>query len=51
MIKWIVIGFFVFGSAYAIAHNPSKSYWEGVGPRWDRLLNPINYEIREREND
>jgi len=28
----------------------SRTYWENIGPQWDRMLNPINYEMREREN-
>ena len=45
MIKWIVVAVFVFGTAYAVAHNPSKDYWEGVGPQWDRMLNPCSYQV------
>ena len=44
MIKWLVVGVFLFGSAIAIAHQPSKQYWESVGPNWDKMLNPVNYE-------
>jgi hypothetical protein len=44
MIKWLVVGVFLFGSAIAIAHQPSKQYWESVGPKWDKILNPVNYE-------
>ena len=22
----------------------SRAYWESIGPQWDRMLNPINYE-------
>ena len=43
MIKWVVIAVFVFGTAYAVAHNPSKTYWANVGPTWDRMLNPDTY--------
>jgi hypothetical protein len=44
MIKWIVVAFFILGSVYAIAHSPSKDYWENVGPQWDRMLNPCKFK-------
>ena len=24
--------------------NVSNRYWESVGPKWDRTLNPIHYQ-------
>ena len=32
----MVYGIFAFSDA-------SKTYWESVGPDWDRMLNPCNY--------
>lgn len=26
----------------------SKTYWQNVGPNWDRLLNPCSYEECEQ---
>ena len=23
--------------------NPGKSYWESIGPKWDKMFNPVNY--------
>ena len=48
MTKYIVIvtAIFVLGSAYAVAHKPSKTYWANVGPTWDRMLNPDTYNDR-----
>ena len=33
--------FLVFASL--IYHNPGREYWEAVGPRWDKMFNPVNY--------
>ena len=38
----IVAGLFLM--LYSIAVPASKSYWENVGPSWDRMLNPIHYQ-------
>jgi hypothetical protein len=27
-----------------VVYNPSKDYWENVGPQWDRMLNPCKFE-------
>ena len=27
--------------------SPSRTYWEGVGPSWDRMLNPNKYSVEE----
>jgi hypothetical protein len=43
MIKLFIIVFFVLGAGYVIAYDPSKEYWEAVGPKWDRMLNPCKY--------
>ena len=32
----LVYGAFVYSS-------PSKTYWENVGPSWNRMLNPDTY--------
>jgi len=29
---------------WLIMSADSKDYWESVGPRWDRMLNPCKYE-------
>jgi hypothetical protein len=34
----------LFCLLYAIAAPASKSYWENIGPTWDRMLNPAHYE-------
>lgn len=28
---------------YFIAEPKSKTYWENVGPAWDKMLNPKKY--------
>jgi hypothetical protein len=38
----IVVGLILF--AYAKLLPASTEYWENVGPNWDRMLNPCNYE-------
>jgi hypothetical protein len=34
----------LFCLLYAFAAPISKEYWENVGPTWDRMLNPCDYE-------
>jgi len=42
IIALTAIGFLVYGIlTYA---NESTVYWESVGPRWDRMLNPSHYK-------
>jgi hypothetical protein len=36
----LLVGFF----AIVIEHNPSKEYWESVGPAWDQMFNPCKYK-------
>jgi high-affinity Fe2+/Pb2+ permease len=39
----IALGFMLYG-IFSFAGANDK-YWESVGPRWDRMLNPCKYEI------
>ena len=32
------------GFASLIYHNVGSDYWESIGPQWDRMLNPVNYD-------
>jgi hypothetical protein len=38
----IIVGLILF--AYAKLLPASQAYWEDVGPQWDRMLNPCDYE-------
>ena len=44
--KQIVLVLLVIGILALVTINvgPSQEYWEAVGPRWDRMLNPCKYE-------
>ncbi len=35
----------VFFVAYGVNvySDSSKEYWQAVGPRWDKMFNPVNY--------
>jgi len=47
--KWLVfltILTFV-GFALVVYDGPSRTYWESVGPSWDRMLNPNKYSDEE----
>ena len=35
------------GLALVVYDGPSKTYWENVGPSWDRMLNPNKYSNEE----
>jgi len=35
------------GLALVVYDGPSRTYWEGVGPSWDRMLNPNKYSEQE----
>ena len=35
------------GLTLVVYDSPSKTYWENVGPSWDRLLNPNKYSEEE----
>ena len=37
----LVLVFLAFGGL--MVWNPGRSYWEEVGPRWDKMFNPVNY--------
>ncbi len=37
----LVLIFLAFGGL--MVWNPGRSYWEAVGPRWDKMFNPVNY--------
>ena len=32
---------------FLVVYDPSKEYWENVGPSWDRMLNPNKYSKEE----
>jgi hypothetical protein len=38
-----IITFLVFISAWLAIIPSSKEYWQNVGPRWDKVLNPDKY--------
>ena len=35
------------GLVLVVSDSPSKGYWEGIGPSWDRMLNPNKYSDEE----
>jgi hypothetical protein len=35
------------GLALVVYDGPSRTYWESVGPSWDRMLNPNKYSDKE----
>lgn len=37
----LVLIFLAFGGL--MVWNPGRPYWEAVGPRWDKMFNPVNY--------
>jgi hypothetical protein len=37
----LVVVFLAFASL--CYYEPGREYWEAVGPRWDRMFNPVNY--------
>ena len=37
----LVLVFLAFGGL--MVWNPGRPYWEAVGPRWDKMFNPVNY--------
>ena len=45
MIKWVVVLCFLLGAGYAVSMTKYQSdeYWQSIGPRWDRMLNPCSY--------
>ena len=36
-----VVFFVVFG--VNVYSTESREYWQAVGPRWDKMFNPVNY--------
>jgi hypothetical protein len=48
--KYILTILLFAGFVAILLDNPSKDYWESVGPSWDRMLNPCKYtECVEKE--
>ena len=44
----ILITILTFVGLALVVYTPSsKTYWEGVGPSWDRMLNPNKYSEQE----
>jgi hypothetical protein len=39
----IVLFVIFIGFASLIYHDVGSSYWESIGPQWDRMFNPVNY--------
>lgn len=37
----LVLIFLAFGGL--MVWNPGRPYWEAVGPRWDKMFNPVKY--------
>ena len=35
------------GLFLVVYDSPSRTYWENVGPSWDRMLNPDKYSNEE----
>ena len=35
------------GLVLVVYDSPSRTYWEDVGPSWDRMLNPNKYSEQE----
>jgi len=40
----MVLGLFCF--LYAATVPASQAYWEGVGPTWDKMLNPSKFGLK-----
>ena len=48
MWKLSLLTFLLFvGFTVVVLSNPSKTYWENVGPAWDKMLNPNKYSNEE----
>ena len=43
MTKVVVFALFLMFCGYVVASNPGGEYWENIGPRWDKMLNPCDY--------
>ena len=41
-ISLILLIIFV-GFAGLVYYDSNSTYWESIGPQWDKMLNPINY--------
>jgi hypothetical protein len=51
--KWLVLVTILtfVGLAMVVYDGPSKSYWQDVGPSWDRMLNPNKYKEQQDEGN
>ena len=51
--KWLILLTILtfVGLAMVVYDGPSKSYWEDVGPSWDRMLNPNKYKEQQDEGN
>ncbi len=38
----LLIIFVVF--AIVVYYDAGSNYWESIGPQWDKMLNPVNYD-------
>jgi hypothetical protein len=39
----IVLLIVFVGFAVLLYHNPSNEYWQAIGPSWDKMFNPVDY--------
>jgi len=39
----IVLLIVFVGFAGLLYYNPGSEYWESIGPSWDKMFNPVNY--------
>jgi len=39
------------GLVLVVFDSPSRTYWEGVGPAWDQMLNPNKYKEQDNEGN
>ena len=40
----IILLIIFIGLAGLVYYNAGSDYWESIGPQWDRMLNPVNYD-------
>ena len=39
----IVLLIVFVGFAVLLHYNPGSNYWKSIGPSWDKMFNPVNY--------
>ncbi len=40
----IILLIIFIGLASLVYYNAGSDYWESIGPQWDKMLNPVNYD-------